>query len=815
MRYVRAAACLIVAWPAVASAADVNVPLTVAERYGVERVNEPITCGVPFAKGALKDADLANLTVVGPDGVAVPAAFTVASRWYPDPSIRWLHVDFQPSVKANATAVYTVRTGKAVQVADGVTAEKTDGAVTVITGPLKFTLREKGFNFLDEVWVDETGRRQFDESTQMVKPMGLPNISLCSSHMGLEKNKWYHASADDATEVEVEEVNPLRAVVKIIGKHASTDALAGPKVLLDYVMRIYAYRGSTVLRVVYTVMHTRETRLHAPIPVDGMSLTVRPRFAVEGYRFGKPGGAVVGDFKNSERAWLEVTGSDHYAFRGAAEAGGEGPCKSDRPNDLGWVAATDGTRAIAIGIQRFWQLWPKAVSAEVAGLVTAHLWPNVEGRVLPLPRQDDKTEAWNTYWEKDKDYPVEKALRSRLMPGRAHFFLGMSKTHELMVAFQSQADPAAINRAWYGLERPLRAVCPTSYYCQQTRVFGKLVDSSPDRFAPAVLKEVQGYDARLKDWLEWIAVEFRAKEYGRNFGVYDQYGMFDFGCSINYERMKGRENQPELAKPVSFHWDNNYYDFPHALILQWARTGDPLYLETAREADQHLIDIDMVCAHPNPGLVGAPRYCPGRMHICDDSQGIYVSDTYNHFKNLCHFDMWYLLREHHFRDRGYMQADFVVRGGRGRLSQARSIGHGIRGALEAYRAGGDEKYLQAALALVNHNFTRTGSGSWQDGIALEGFRELYEQTGDERLAQTVLNGVNASMAAKDYAPAILHAYGFAAARTGDQKYRQVILDRLPRVGQPRKMWGSVMDFGNTLRNAPYMLWYVSNLPQKD
>jgi hypothetical protein len=25
----------------------------------------------------------------------------------------------------------------------------------------------------------------------------------------------------------------------------------------------------------------------------------------------------------------------------------------------------------------------------------------------------------------------------------------------------------------------------------------------------------------------------------------------------------------------------------------------------------------------------------------------------------------------------------------------------------------------------------------------------------------------------------------------------------------RKMWGSTMDFGNTLRNAPYMFWYLS------
>jgi hypothetical protein len=407
------------------------------------------------------------------------------------------------------------------------------------------------------------------------------------------------------------------------------------------------------------------------------------------------------------------------------------------------------------------------------------------------------------------DYPVEKALASRLMPGRAHVFPGMSKTHEMVFCFFDKPDPSKMRQRWMSLERPLRGVCRPSWYCEQTRAFGRLASADPALFDEQTRALLAGYDARLRDWLDWL-MAYRGRMYGR----YDSYGMFDFGDCINWERMKGKYNRPHEAKPVSFHWDNCYYDYPHALMLQFLRTGDLDFLETAVEADHHYIDVDMVCHHPRKDMIGAPRYCPGRMHVCDDSKGIYVSNTYNHFKNLCHFDLWLLLGDHHARDRGYLQADFVVNRGRSSLSQARSIGHGIRGALVAYRAGGEPKYLKAAEALVKYNFTRTRSGAWQDGIALEGFRELWEQTADPRLVRTIQNAVDAALARKDFAPAILHAFAFIYRVSGDRKYLEPVLQRMPRVGRARKMWGATMEFGNALRNAPYTFWYLSNkLPQ--
>ena len=52
----------------------VEVKLTVAESAGVARAAEPVTSGVPFAKGAVKD--VANLALADAAGKPLPAQFT-------------------------------------------------------------------------------------------------------------------------------------------------------------------------------------------------------------------------------------------------------------------------------------------------------------------------------------------------------------------------------------------------------------------------------------------------------------------------------------------------------------------------------------------------------------------------------------------------------------------------------------------------------------------------------------------------------------------------------------------------------------------
>jgi hypothetical protein len=83
-------------------AQSLDVPLTVEETAGVDRVGEPVTFGVPAPRGLVRD--VARLRLYGPGGKPVPASFRVVSRWWDDAatqvqSIRWLHADFFADVR--------------------------------------------------------------------------------------------------------------------------------------------------------------------------------------------------------------------------------------------------------------------------------------------------------------------------------------------------------------------------------------------------------------------------------------------------------------------------------------------------------------------------------------------------------------------------------------------------------------------------------------------------------------------------------------------------------------------------------------------
>jgi len=84
------------------------VELSVVERQGVARVDEPVTFSVPLPKGELKSAGQVRLIR---DGKEIPAQFRATGLWRPDESIRWLLVDFRADIDANSHQTYTLEYG--------------------------------------------------------------------------------------------------------------------------------------------------------------------------------------------------------------------------------------------------------------------------------------------------------------------------------------------------------------------------------------------------------------------------------------------------------------------------------------------------------------------------------------------------------------------------------------------------------------------------------------------------------------------------------------------------------------------------------
>ncbi|MGQ9662229.1 MAG: hypothetical protein ACUVWX_07835 [Kiritimatiellia bacterium] len=586
----------------------------------------------------------------------------------------------------------------------------------------------------------------------------------------------------------------MRVVIKAVGRHVPEDPVGEDDKLLDYVIRIHAYRGKSFLRVVYSAECKQGEAINRFTSVDRWHVAVagelgRPE-ALR-YRFGNSGADVVGAFGTQDRAWLVCESVDEWEVSGAAyhnssDGALHGSAMSIEPPRLGYAELSGPRHGIMISVRWFWQNFPKGLFVHRDGSRHAAGWPSFVRKT-----------ATTTGFTGDR---------------KANFFPGMSKTHDLMLYFHGPRGAAAIPAVHAMLERPLFAAAAPEWYCEKTRALGRVASSTPDLYPEDVRWLVANYDFFFEQNLGEM---LRYRKFNRGLNA---YGMFNFGDHINHVSPERRDKAGERPDPTDIHWDNNYYGFPHAMIVQFARTGNLVFLEMAEQCSTHLQDVDIMCWHPDARFWGAPRYSAGLDHVRIYGQGdaVYTSDTYNHYKNQSLFERFWLKGDRRALEMGLLSANFARTHKANALSQSRSIGHGIIMLLCAYETTGDNSYLEAAEAIVNktRGFRKSGSGAWIDGIALEGHRYWYEVTGDTNAITTVIGGVDAAEEKKDRAGAILQAYAFAYGQTGNEKYRDALLKGLKRVASGKQE--SMIGFGNNFRSTGYVFWYLTkNLPRKE
>lgn len=139
MRAARVAAVIVVLTGGMAHALD--VPLSVANREKSAKTAEPVTTGVPFARGVVKKANQVRLLT---NGVEVPAQFLPTASW-PDGSIRWVLCDFQVDLAASGSSAVTLQTGKTPAAVSGITVTDQSGALTINTRAATFSFTKSEF----------------------------------------------------------------------------------------------------------------------------------------------------------------------------------------------------------------------------------------------------------------------------------------------------------------------------------------------------------------------------------------------------------------------------------------------------------------------------------------------------------------------------------------------------------------------------------------------------------------------------------------------------------------------------------------------
>jgi len=445
----------------------------------------PVSAGVPFARGVLKD--IKNIRVLDANGKEVPCQVRELAPWDAGGGVKAALVTFLADVKKTAQtgfysskkeeeSFYTLEYGGAAASARSAQPVKVTGAgtgtITVDTGALSFKVGEKAFS----LGSFSLGGKQVASSVDLVlKAQG----------------KEFRASKTKAAKATVEDAGPVVACIRLDGKHTAPDGSA----YFDYVVRIFAYAGKPYVRVLYRIVNTDDKTGTESIEGWGWEMKVpgAAKYAFGGDK-GKvhegalgeahiyQGGDVVGslDFIHPKR----MKKKGNFWYKGAAEG----------VKAAGW-ADVSGAGGVTAVVRNFHEQYPKVLDAK-AGRLT--LW-------LHAPK------PWN-----DKAFG---STQKHDEPVKEGYAIGFAKTHELFFNFHAGDRKTAQSGELAAVfqEKPF-VKAPPAQYCG-SGAFGRL---SPNALAKT------DYPACLDTMTEHIRIIADRHSY---FGYMDWtlYGNYNFG----------------------------------------------------------------------------------------------------------------------------------------------------------------------------------------------------------------------------------------------------------------------------------------------
>ena len=608
--------------------------ISVHNSLPLERKSEPVSLGVPFARGSLKNA--ADLQMQGPDGAPVLSQATATGLWH-DGSVRWATLRFLADLAPGADARFRVslKNGKAkVAAKDAAPApllkgEKEPTRVNSDTGVLRFSMDGGTFRGFEMVQVP---RRNGEKGWATVAtPTSMGSIYLKDKDGRLFTALW--GKVNDFT---IEENGPLAVQVRFEGTLADENGQS----IAEYDLWVQAWAGQATIRTFLTLRNPRIVsrrvlgqwslgnvgslyfkeagwRLNAAREgvsyacVHGgpeLSQAASATGAYDGSRFvyAASGEVYRGPFTQQASIVQDSSGGQNWFHRNHVNRDWRIPLsykgfkafvdgKEVRHGDRAdaWVSHEDPSVGVAVGVRHGWQNFPKAlrVSAGEKGkpVVTAALWPE---------EFDDVHE----------------------MVG------GEQKTHELVFHFyrgDGMDSPKPYSRWPETADAMARALHPAVALAE-----------SAHYAASGVFDHMGLYDDKRGKNYELVCSGSVSCETDNLFIArerYDEYGWRSFGDVCSDDEIDGR----------LFRHYNLEYDMGYAMLIQTARTASARpdlsrkWWELAGAALRHEADIDVYHAANDPHCGGVysggkfshtdhgvePGRCGHRIHEEENIQG--------------------------------------------------------------------------------------------------------------------------------------------------------------------------------------------------
>ena len=440
----RKAVLLVVLWLASAAAAgELDVPLSVRDNARVKRAGWPVTSGVPFRPGTVKD--VAALRVLDAAGKEVPAQFDPFVKWWSrDGSAKWLLVDFLADVPAGGESKYwlVMKPGpgaRAARAASPLRVTETDSAVEVVTGPMKVIISKERGTLIESAWLDLDGDGRFADRERVIRPDPYNGSVVTSAEQEIatgalgDFNMWgsggrmnlkatgeklirhrYTSGLGRPASVTVETRGPVRATVRIEGVHHAGKEGDGIRKegFYEYSVWLSFYAGSSLVKVLHSVdNHRPGFPMHSYRIHDLRVGFALDDWAAEGakYLFGGEKGDAAGELAAGEGsgASLEQSPESYRVLAGGNEAaaGGIAP---------GWADLSGSGRGVTVELDNFWEEAPKGLRL-APGRIEAALLPGFFDDVYNVHPTTRKSHTLNLYLHKGDAAAAKAADHGRAM----------------------------------------------------------------------------------------------------------------------------------------------------------------------------------------------------------------------------------------------------------------------------------------------------------------------------------------------------------------------------------------------------------------
>jgi hypothetical protein len=548
-------------------------------------VTSGVSWGVPWTQGAVPKGQAFALATA--NGKALPLQTWPLAYW-PDGSLKWS--GFATVAGPEAAGPLQLSAGTAASPAVAVSVQQKDNVYEIDTGKLKCRLTQGGANLIDTLVIDgrEVARQGQLVCVLQTGPDGSADEVRPRERFGMKLEK-----------VTVEQSGPVRAVLKLEGKH---QGLKSGRAWLPFVVRLYFYAGQEAVRVVHTLVFDGDEQKDF-IRGLGVTFAVPLREEVQNrhVRFSGPDGGLWAEpIQPGAGNPVQEAGQpiDRGRYNGAdgdyaiwsdyklVQLSPDGFTIAKRTNpQSSWVFAGAGKRAsglafvgdvtggLAISVKNFWQSYPAglevAQAASAEAQLTAWLW-TPDAPAMDLRHYDTKAHGLNASYED-------------VQPGMSTPF-GVARTSELTL-FPSgamPAKPAMVAEAESGTELPLLVAAPA--YIHATGVFG--VWSLPDRSTP--------FKAAIEDRLDDVLAFYRQQVDERSW-----YGFWYFGDFIHSYNNAGHVWYYDFGGHA---WDNTELGAPLWLWYSFLRTGRA---DLFRLAEAHTRNTSETCVYhlgPMAGL---------------------------------------------------------------------------------------------------------------------------------------------------------------------------------------------------------------------